>query len=291
MRWPPTAPHIELLKALLVDMRFVLGAKPGDHEFLFQWVETTPGTRRFETTDTDGTVYRFRYLNDAPLNDAHFQLQVNFLEYWAFKPNAKPRHFSWVTDLPITDSNAMTLMRARARPLAHRERDLQYPEEPRLRLRAQLRPRQGPTGDGDRPPDDAGLPHRPSAQRCCSLFQAAKAKAERARYLWQKPRALFFDFELPDWETLYRAIACGFRGTLQLYRHLVHGPAAAECATSRLRFRPKQLATQRMRGIRAGRDTASPSSEPPESHPQTTALTPAQPDQPNTNARQRRIAD
>ena len=208
-------PHIELLKAL--DMRFILGAKPGDHEFLFQWVETTPGTRRFETTDTDGTVYRFRYLNDAPLNDAHFQLQVNFLEYREFKPNAKPRHFSWVTDLPITDSNAMTLMRAgRAR--------WRIENETFKTLKNQGYGFEHNFGHGkDRLATVfahlmmlAFLIDQVQ-QRCCSLFQAAKAKAERARYLWQKLRALFFDFELPDWATLYRAIAFGFRGTLQLY--------------------------------------------------------------------------
>ena len=32
-------PHIELLKTL--DMRFVLGVKPGDHKHLFEWVDTT----------------------------------------------------------------------------------------------------------------------------------------------------------------------------------------------------------------------------------------------------------
>ena len=29
-------PHINLLKGL--DLRFILGAKPGDHKFLFEWV-------------------------------------------------------------------------------------------------------------------------------------------------------------------------------------------------------------------------------------------------------------
>ena len=128
-------PHIELLKAL--DMRFLLGAKPGDHTHLFQWVDTTPGTRTLETTDEAGVRHRFRYLNGAPLNDAHFELEVNFLEYWELKPNGKQRHFSWVTDLPIDEFNVLELMRAgRGPPVADRERDVQYPEEPRLSLRA-----------------------------------------------------------------------------------------------------------------------------------------------------------
>ena len=103
-------PHIELLKQL--DMRFILGAKPGDHAYLFQWVEATPATKVVEILDADGVRHRFRYLNGAPLNDANFQLEVNFLAYWELKPNGKQRHFSWVTDLPIDDSNVMDLMRA-----------------------------------------------------------------------------------------------------------------------------------------------------------------------------------
>ena len=54
-------PHIELLKQL--DMRFILGAKPGDHAHLFQWVEATPATKVVEILDTDGVRHRFRYLN------------------------------------------------------------------------------------------------------------------------------------------------------------------------------------------------------------------------------------
>ena len=103
-------PHIELLKEL--DLRFVLGAKPGDHEFLFQWVDTTPGTRTFETADADGTRHRFRYHNGAPLNDANFELEVNFPEYRVTRPDGKRQRFSWAADPPIGESNLMDLMRA-----------------------------------------------------------------------------------------------------------------------------------------------------------------------------------
>ena len=143
-------------------MRFILGAKPGDHAFLFDWVDNTPGTRAAEFAGEDGVRHRFRWLNGAPLNDANFDLEVNFLEYREITPEGKVRHFSWVTDLPVGEDNLMELMRAgRARwRLAGRqgrERDLQHPEEPRLRLRAQLRPRRQAPRDGAGAPDDAGL--------------------------------------------------------------------------------------------------------------------------------------
>ena len=55
-------------------------------------------------------------------------------------------------------------------------------------------------------------------QRCCGLFQAAQAKAERARCLRERLRALFLSYECADWETLYGAIAFGYhRSTLVVH--------------------------------------------------------------------------
>ena len=47
----------------------------------------------------------------------------------------------------------------------------------------------------------------PCQQRCCTLFQAAQAKAGRACYFRERLRALFFNVFLADWETLYKALA------------------------------------------------------------------------------------
>ena len=104
------APHIKLLEEL--NYHYLLGAKQADHKFLFDWVDTTPTTTHHELTDEKGVTHRFCYLNDAPLNDANFELEINFLEYWEVKPTGKTTHFSWVTDLPISCNNLMQLMRA-----------------------------------------------------------------------------------------------------------------------------------------------------------------------------------
>ena len=45
-------PHIRLLQSL--KMRFILGVKPGDHGFLFEWVARTPGVQTAAITATDG---------------------------------------------------------------------------------------------------------------------------------------------------------------------------------------------------------------------------------------------
>ena len=66
-------PH--LLKGL--DLRFILGAKPGDHKFLFEWVNNAPSVEHREFTDENDIRHEFRYLNGVPLNDTHPRSQLS----------------------------------------------------------------------------------------------------------------------------------------------------------------------------------------------------------------------
>ena len=54
-------------------------------------------------------------------------------------------------------------------------------------------------------------------QRCCTLFQAAQAKAERPCYFWERVRVLFLGSELTGWEMLYRAFAFGYRSEITIH--------------------------------------------------------------------------
>ena len=103
-------PHIRLLQEL--NMRFVLGAKPGDHAELFEAADTWPMTRTMEAKGADGTRHRCRFINGVPLNDANRDLEVNFLEWTGTRPNGKVQRFSWVTDVAVDGTNAELLMRA-----------------------------------------------------------------------------------------------------------------------------------------------------------------------------------
>ena len=205
-------PHIELLQ--LLKLRYILGVKPGDHEFLFHWVATTPGVKTAEQTDKDGTVHRFRYLNGAPLNESHFKLEVNFLEYEERRPSGKTQHFTWVTDIPLHQHNLLRVMRgARAR--------WKIENETFNTLKNQ--------GDHFEHNFGHGYRHLSTVfaclmmlaflvdqvqQHCCGLFQAALAKQGRKRYFREKLRSFFFTWLLPDWETLYRALAFGAAPTV-----------------------------------------------------------------------------
>ena len=198
------APHIRQLQAL--DLRFILGAKQSDHTLLFDWVAATPQTAEATFTDEKGFRHRFRYLNGAPLNDANFDLEVNFLEYWEHAPDGTVTHFSWVTDIPIHDNNLMTLMRgARAR--------WKIENETFNTLKNQGYHFEHNFGHGNNHLSTVLMHLMMLAflidqiqQHGCRLFQAALTAAQGKTRLWRKLRSRFDLCLIPDWETLYRSI-------------------------------------------------------------------------------------
>jgi len=100
-------PHLKLLDTL--NMRYIIGAKEGDHKFLFDWVRHGDKTA---WTFTEGrTTHTFAFVNGVPLNEAHFDYQVNFLAYTQTDPKGKVTTWSWVTNFTITRHNAYAIMR------------------------------------------------------------------------------------------------------------------------------------------------------------------------------------
>lgn len=106
------APHIRDLQSL--GMHFILGAKPGDHAFLYD--------RLIDEFDKDRvTVIKWKegettceiiYVDQLPLNASNPDLRVNFLGYAEYGVDGEPiKQFSWVTDLQITRQNARDLVR------------------------------------------------------------------------------------------------------------------------------------------------------------------------------------
>jgi len=100
------APHIYELRKH--GLHYILGTKEGDHKFLFDCVNKAQ-TTKFEC-EIEGTLHRFRFLNQVPLNESNPELLVNFVEYWEIK-GAKTQHFSWVTDFTVTTANVFQIMR------------------------------------------------------------------------------------------------------------------------------------------------------------------------------------
>jgi Transposase DDE domain len=102
-------PHLSLLDSLKIN--YIIGVKPGDHEYLFDWIKDLKHESHTQT-DADGIRHDFHYYQDVPLNDAHHDYQVNVLTYTETKKTGENLQFSWVTKLVLTKNNVYQVMRA-----------------------------------------------------------------------------------------------------------------------------------------------------------------------------------
>ncbi|MCK5536149.1 MAG: transposase, partial [Bacteroidales bacterium] len=108
-------PHLSLLDDLKLE--YIISAKPGNNSFLFDWIKHVKAEEiiinKYDAKTKKGNIkHTFRYVNNVPLNDEHYDYRVNVLEYWEEKPNGKKQHFSWVTSFEIKKDNVFDLMRA-----------------------------------------------------------------------------------------------------------------------------------------------------------------------------------
>ena len=58
------------------DLRFILGAKPGDHKYLFEQANNSAETREVEIEGEDGIRHRFRYVNNVSLNAMRLSIRL-----------------------------------------------------------------------------------------------------------------------------------------------------------------------------------------------------------------------
>lgn len=230
------APHIQSLKSN--DMSFILGAKPGDHKYMFEWIaafdEHEMGSVKTTFYDGSRVVYRttqtIRFMNSVPLNESNHGLLVNFLEVteivekkveryildpvtgktathveWA--PKGPATKFTWVTDLTITKDNAIALM------LAGRKR-WSIENETFNTLKNQGYSFEHNYGHGSKnlATNFAFLMMLAFLldqvqEMCCPMFKKVLEKIGRKKYLWTEIRSFFFRCIIKcNWEGLWNAI-------------------------------------------------------------------------------------
>jgi len=208
-------PHIRDLQQH--NMRFILGAKPGDHPFLFENLDRAIKTGTCTTyaqpdPKNPEIMHSYCCLNDTPLNQANPDLKVNFLVYEEHNAKTgKIQRFSWVTDLPITEKNAYILMRGgRSR--------WKIENETFNTLKNQGYNLEHNYGLGKEHLSENFVMLMmlafllDQAQQLSSpLFQAALEKSGSKRSLWEQQRNLFNSFELDSMSTIYTMIINGFR--------------------------------------------------------------------------------
>lgn len=206
-------PHIRDLQKH--NLRFILGAKPGDHGPLFTQLKQAAedGTATdidFLDSDDRKKMHFFRFLNQVPLNKSNPDLLINVLEYWQIDKDEKITKFSWVTDIPITKENVFQLMQAG-----------------RARWKVENETFNTLKNQGYNLGHNYGLGKKnlsavftilmmlaflidQAQQLSCWLFQDALQKAGSKRYLWESIRAFFHNYRVDSMETILRAIAHGF---------------------------------------------------------------------------------
>ena len=206
------APHIETLQDH--GLHYILGVKEGDHAFLFDQVQAAEQAGHityYERHDrAAGVVHRFRFVSDVPLNESNADVRVNFIEYWEIGPN-KVQHFSWVTDLRVSKRSVFHLMRGgRAR--------WKIENETFNTLKNQGYNFEHNYGHGTQNLSVvfamlmmlAFLVDQ-TQQLCCALFQAVWAKLGSKRLLWERMRALFYDYAFASMRQLFEALFYGFK--------------------------------------------------------------------------------
>lgn len=204
-------PHIRRLKRL--NMRFLLGAKPDDHAYLFEQVSQAESAGRVTTirwtddSQKEEVQCEIRFVNQLPLNKSNADLLVNFLQYTECVADGSIRkRFSWVTDLTITDDNARHLVRGgRSR--------WKIENETFNTLKNQGYQFGHNFGHGQQNLSTIFVMLMMLAflvdqaqELCCPLFQAIRKKRITRRSLWDHQRSHFRHFEFTSMQQLHETM-------------------------------------------------------------------------------------
>jgi len=122
------APHIRKIKSC--GYNYILGIKPGDHKYLFDWINALDDDdiKSYSFYKMTGEkikkrmTYKFKWRNEVPLSDSNNDLLVNFLDFKEITETfnnagevvaskTTTSSWTWVTDIKITQDNVYQLMR------------------------------------------------------------------------------------------------------------------------------------------------------------------------------------
>jgi len=205
------APHIETLP--MDGLHDILGVQEGDHAFVFPQVQAAEHARRVTSSERHdraaGVLHRFRFVNDMPLNAAHPDLRINFIEYGEMGAT-KVQHLSWVTDGRGSTRNVYHLMRGgRAR--------WKMDNETFNTLKNQGDNFEHNDGHGEQNWSVVCATRMMLAfvvdhtqQLCCAFFQAVWAKLGSKRLVWERMRALCYGDRLASRRELWEALWYGY---------------------------------------------------------------------------------
>ena len=104
-------PLIEVIKDN--RMHDILVCKPGDHKYLYEWLNDFPELPTFEVKDKQERIHRYRWKNDVPLHGQANAIKVNFFEYTISNKQGKTTTIhSGVADIVLTQDNVVKMTKA-----------------------------------------------------------------------------------------------------------------------------------------------------------------------------------
>jgi hypothetical protein len=208
------APHVRDL--LDYHVHFILGAKEGDHKYLFeqyqQRLEANQVGGVYEEDAATGANRSWVFCNGVRLNESNREVLVNLVEFVEIDAAAETTHiWTWVTDLPVSAANVRQLATGG-----------------RTRWRIENETFNTLKNQGYHFEHNYGHGYKHLAevfallmmlaflidqvqQKCNTLFQKAWAKKGTKCALWEAVRQLFASFEVASMAEIYQGIAFGFK--------------------------------------------------------------------------------
>ena len=193
-----------LRRILEIGAHFIVNVNPTGNPTLFEWLKGISLEKKIITTQKESIELRF--CNGIPLNDSNHDLLVNFIDCIIRDKKGKATHFSWITNLLVTQENVNSFARA-GRARWHIE------NETFNTLKNQGYQFEHNFGHGYK-----NLSHvfgllmflafliDQVQQRCCGLFQEALEKAKRKTRFWEKLRMYVLEFHVDSWAGLLSAM-------------------------------------------------------------------------------------
>lgn len=184
-----------------IGAHFIVNVNPTGNPSLFEWLKGIKLEKK--TIKTKQETIELQFYNGVPLNDSNHDFQVNFVDCIVRDKKDKVTHFSWVTDIPVTQDNVYPLSRGgRSR--------WKIENETFNTLKNQGYQFEHNFGHGYK-----HLSHvfgmlmflaflvDQVQQKCCGLFQAALKKMKRKIRFWNKLRSLFLEYYVDSWADMF----------------------------------------------------------------------------------------
>lgn len=96
------------------DFSFILAAKPLDHKYLYEDIESFRKGGELDTykyTDSKGRIHLYEWVNEVPLKADKNSIYVNFVEYSLFVNGKRTYHNGWITDIYLYQDNIKRIVK------------------------------------------------------------------------------------------------------------------------------------------------------------------------------------